>query len=91
MIACFAMTVFTCFVLQDADIEGNFSVLSNQDCQFVNLLLSEKLAMILLHQRFVQAQSTDKICNGLVGNETVECYSIILEKRVAIILQTNRI
>lgn len=37
------MTVFTCFVLQDANIEGIFSVLSNQDCQFVNLLLSEKL------------------------------------------------
>lgn len=85
------MTVFTCFVLQDANIEGIFSVLSNQDCQFVNLLLSEKLAMMLLHQRFVQAQGTDKNCKGLVGNETVECYSIILEKRVAIILQTNRI
>lgn len=57
MIACFAMTVFTCFVLQGAKVEGNFSVLSNQDNQFVDLLLSEKLAMMLLQQWLVQTKS----------------------------------
>lgn len=62
-------------------------------CQFVNLLLilSEKLTMMLLHQQFLQAQNTDKNCKTLVGNETLGCYSIILEKGVAIILQTNMV
>lgn len=47
--------------------------------------------MMLLHQQFLQAQNTDKNCKTLVGNETLGCYSIILEKGVAIILQTDMV
>lgn len=51
-------------------------------CQFVNtlLFLSEKLAMPLLHQQFLQVQSTDSNCKGLVGNETVGCCSVIQKR-----------
>lgn len=67
MIACFGVIV-SCFVLLGAKVEGNFSVLSNQSrtVKFVNLILilSEKLAMMLLPQQFLKAQVTDK---GLQG------------------------
>lgn len=43
--------------------------------------------MMLLHQQFLQAQSTDTNCKGLVRNETLGGQ----EKGVVLILQVNMI